>query len=135
MIKIRRGLDLPITGSPRQSIEDGPAIRSVALIGFDYHGMKPTMNVQVGDKVKLGQVLFTDKKTVGVKYTSPAAGTVSAINRGERRVLQSVVIDIEGDEAESFKTFSEAEIASADRQALVDNLVDSGLWTALRTRP
>ncbi|WGO96702.1 Na(+)-translocating NADH-quinone reductase subunit A [Saccharophagus degradans] len=135
MIKIRRGLDLPITGSPRQSIEDGPAIRSVALIGFDYHGMKPTMNVQVGDKVKLGQVLFTDKKTVGVKYTSPAAGTVSAINRGERRVLQSVVIDIEGDEAESFKTFNEAEIASADRQALVDNLVDSGLWTALRTRP
>lgn len=135
MIKIRRGLDLPITGSPRQSIEDGPAIRSVAVIGFDYHGMKPTMAVQVGDKVKLGQVLFTDKKTEGVKYTSPAAGTVSAINRGERRVLQSVVIDIEGDEAESFKTLSEADIASADRQTLVDNLVDSGLWTALRTRP
>lgn len=135
MIKIRRGLDLPITGSPRQSIEDGPAIRTVAIIGFDYHGMKPTMEVQVGDKVKLGQVLFTDKKTAGVKYTAPAAGTVSAINRGERRVLQSVVIDIEGDEAESFATLSETEIASADRQLLVDNLVDSGLWTALRTRP
>ena len=58
MIKIRRGLDLPIAGDPNQTIEDGPNIRSVALVGFDYHGMKPTMAVQVGDKVKLGQTLF-----------------------------------------------------------------------------
>jgi len=71
MIKIRRGLDLPINGAPAQSIEDGPSIRSVAVIGFDYHGMKPTMLVQVGDKVKKGQTLFTDKKTEGVKYNEP----------------------------------------------------------------
>ena len=66
MIKIRRGLDLPIAGAPAQEIEDGPSVRSVAVIGFDYHGMKPTMLVKVGDKVKEGQVLFTDKKTEGV---------------------------------------------------------------------
>ena len=135
MIKIRRGLDLPIAGAPGESIEDGPTIRSVALIGFDYHGMKPTMNVQVGDKVKLGQVLFTDKKNPGVKYTSPAAGTVSAINRGDQRVLQSVVVDVEGDEAEAFETFDSASFKSLERQVVVDNLVNSGLWTALRTRP
>ena len=99
MIKIRRGLDLPISGAPEQTIVDGPKVRSVAVIGFDYHGMKPTMAVQAGDKVKLGQLLFTDKKTEGIRYTAPAAGTVSAINRGEGRVLQSVVIDVEGDDA------------------------------------
>ena len=62
MIKVRRGLDLPISGSPEQKIFDGPAIGQVALIGSDYHGLKPTMAVKEGDRVKLGQLLFTDKK-------------------------------------------------------------------------
>lgn len=135
MIKIRRGLDLPITGAPRQEIEEGPAIRSVAVIGFDYHGMKPTMEVKVGDRVKQGQLLFTDKKTEGVRYTAPASGTVSAINRGQQRVLQSVVIDVEGEENEAFDHFDAKELSSLSRDKVVDNLVKSGLWTALRTRP
>ncbi|MDM3869919.1 Na(+)-translocating NADH-quinone reductase subunit A [Porticoccus sp. W117] len=135
MNKIRRGLDLPIAGAPEQVIQDGPAAGSVAVIGFDYHGMKPTMAVKVGDKVKLGQVLFTDKKTPGVKYTAPAAGTVSAVNRGERRVLQSVVIDVEGDEEVTFQQFDVAELGSLEREKVVETLVDSGQWQALRTRP
>jgi len=135
MIKIRRGLDLPITGAPRQSIEDGPNIRSVAVIGFDYHGMKPTMAVQQGDKVKKGQLLFTDKKTEGVRYTAPAAGTISAINRGARRVLQSVVIDIEGSESEAFAKYAPSELSKLSREKVVENLSSSGLWTAVRTRP
>lgn len=135
MIKIRRGLALPITGEPRQAIEDSPNIRSVALVGFDYHGMKPTMEVQVGDKVKVGQVLFTDKKTEGVRYTSPAAGTISAVNRGAQRIFQSIVIDVEGDDAETFASYDTAQLDGISRQDVVDNLVNSGLWTALRTRP
>ena len=135
MINIRRGLDLPISGAPEQAIVDGPQIRSVAVVGSDYHGMKPTMAVKVGDKVKLGQLLFTDKKTEGVRYTAPAAGTVAAINRGAQRVLQSVVIDVEGDEAESFSKYTVDELASLSEEQVKDNLVNSGLWTALRTRP
>ena len=133
MIKIRKGLDLPITGEPKQSIEDGPKIRTVALVGFDYHGMKPTMEVKVGEQVKIGQLLFTDKKTPGVQYTSPASGTVSAINRGAQRVFQSVVIDVEGDEALEFDRYDD--LGSLTREQVQKNLVDSGLWTALRTRP
>ena len=95
MIKLKHGLDLPITGAPAQRIEAARPVRSVAVIGFDYHGMKPTMSVQVGERVKLGQVLFSDKKTPGVVYTAPGAGTISAIHRGEQRVLQSVVIDLD----------------------------------------
>lgn len=135
MIKIRRGLDLPITGSPNQSIEDGPQVRQVALIGFDYHGMKPTMAVQVGDKVKLGQELFSDKKTPGVIYTAPASGTVSAINRGDQRVFHSLVIDVEGNDAVEFAKYSASELAGLSRESVQQNLVQSGLWTALRTRP
>jgi Na+-transporting NADH:ubiquinone oxidoreductase subunit A len=97
--------------------------------------MKPTMEVQVGDRVKLGQLLFTDKKTPGVRYTSPGAGTVSAINRGERRVLQSVVIDLDGSEEVGFRQFSDRELETLPVQDIVDALVESGVWTALRSRP
>ena len=135
MIEIKRGLDLPVTGAPAQRIEAGRPVRSVAVTGFDYHGMKPTMAVQVGDRVKLGQVLFSDKKTEGVHFTAPAAGVVSAIHRGEQRVLQSVVIDVDGDEAVEFARYNDAEIDSIEPDTVRENLLQSGLWTALRTRP
>ena len=135
MIKIDKGLDLPITGSPEQRISDGPAVKTVAVLGPDYVGMKPSMNVKVGDQVKLGQKLFADKKNEGVIYTSPGCGKVVAVNRGYRRLLQSVVIELNGDDAEVFASFKEEELASLDRDKVVSNLVESGLWTALRTRP
>lgn len=135
MVNIKEGLDLPISGSPEQKITEGNAVSKVALIGFDYVGMKPTMSVQVGDKVKKGQLLFEDKKTPGVKYTSPASGKVIEINRGEKRVFQSIVIEVSGDESIEFSKFSAAELAGLPRKQVVENLVDSGLWTAFRTRP
>jgi len=91
--------------------------------------------VREGDRVKLGQLLFTDKKTAGVRFTAPASGVVVAINRGERRVFQSLVIDIDGDEAESFTRYSADQLTSLERSLVVDNLVNSGQWVALRTRP
>ena len=135
MIKIKRGLDIPIQGSPQQTIEDAPASRAVALVGFDYVGMKPTMAVKEGDRVKLGQLLFTDKKTEGVRYTAPASGVVAAINRGAKRVLQSVVVEVDGDDAESYPVHSPDAIAGLDAAGIREQLVQSGQWTALRTRP
>ncbi|MBW2941964.1 Na(+)-translocating NADH-quinone reductase subunit A [Zhongshania aquimaris] len=135
MIKITRGLDLPISGLPDQRIEPGSKVRSVAVVGFDYVGMKPTMAVKTGDRVKTGQVLFTDKKNEGVRYTSPATGLVSAINRGEKRVLQSVVIDVEDDEYESFAKYDTSALPTLTAEQVTENLVESGLWTAFRTRP
>ncbi len=134
-IRIKKGLTLPINGSPRQSIEDGPAIARVALIGQDYVGMKPTMLVAEGDRVKLGQALFEDKKNPGVFFTSPGCGVVESINRGAKRVLQSVVIALDGDDAESFESYDDAELESLDGEIVKQNLIKSGLWTALRTRP
>jgi Na+-transporting NADH:ubiquinone oxidoreductase subunit A len=107
----------------------------VALIGFDYVGMKPSMSVKVGDKVKRGQLLFVDKKIEGVRFTAPAAGTIREINRGERRVFQSLVIDVEGDETEKFEAYSASVLSELSKDKIIENLVNSGLWTALRTRP
>lgn len=137
MIRIKRGLDLPINGAPEQAIHDARPTRSVAVLGQDFVGMKPTMEVREGDRVVLGQVLFSDKKTPGVVYTSPGTGTVRAINRGEQRVFLSVVIDLDSDESEqfTFAAYDDAAQATLSREQIVDNLVRSGLWTALRTRP
>lgn len=135
MINIKKGLDLPITGTPEQVISDSAKVTEVALVGPDYVGMKPTMAVQVGDRVKKGQVIFTDKKTEGVQYTAPAAGTVKAVNRGERRVFQSIVIEIDGNDEETFNSYSADQLGSLSAADVQDNLVKSGLWTALRTRP
>lgn len=135
MITIKKGLDLPIKGAPQQIIEDGKPVKSVAILGEEYVGMRPTMHVQVDDRVKKGQVLFEDKKNPGVMFTAPAAGVVKAINRGARRVLQSVVIDIDGDEQETFAKFSSAELLNLSREQVQKSLVESGMWTALRTRP
>ena len=132
MIKIRRGLDLPIAGKPEQVIHDGPVISQVAVVGSDYPGMKPTMAVREGDRVAMGQLLFTDKKTAGVKYTSPASGVVVAINRGERRVFQSLVIDVDGSEKEQFASYSADQLATLDRSAVVEifSIPASGLHFA-----
>ncbi|MDX7990013.1 Na(+)-translocating NADH-quinone reductase subunit A [Xenorhabdus littoralis] len=135
MIKIKKGLNLPIAGAPAQVIEDGPTIRHVALLGEEYVGMRPSMLVKEGEHVKKGQILFEDKKNPGVVFTSPASGKVVTIGRGERRVLQSVVIEVNGDEKVEFDRYDRAELSGLSREQAEKNLLASGLWTALRTRP
>jgi len=135
MITIKKGLDVPVQGAPQQVIHDGPSIKTVAMLGEEFVGMRPTMFVKVGDRVKKGQVLFEDKKNLGVKFTAQVAGIVKEINRGAKRVLQSVVIDVDGYDQKTFANFSANELSSIPREDVVKNLVDSGLWTALRTRP
>jgi Na+-transporting NADH:ubiquinone oxidoreductase subunit A len=135
MITIKKGLDVPVKGAPQQVIHDGPSIKTVATLGEEFVGMRPTMFVKVDDRVKKGQVIFEDKKNPGVKFTAQAAGVVKEINRGEKRVLQSVVIQVDGDDQEKFTSYSANKLSTLAREDVVRNLVDSGLWTALRTRP
>ena len=135
MIKIKRGLDIPLAGAPTGDLDTAVTTRAAALLGADYHGMKPTMAVQVGDVVKRGDLLFTDKKCEGVRYTSPAGGRVSAINRGAKRAFQSVVVEIDGDEAASFGQYSAEAAHELSAEAIKTQLVQSGQWTALRARP
>ena len=135
MIKLKRGLGLPISGQPSQAISEGPAIRSVALVAADYPGMQPTMKVAEGDRVVLGQPLFTDKKNPDVVYTAPATGNVRAVNRGARRVFQSLVIDVEPGSAEAVTFTAWANLNDLTREQVQKQLLVSGLWTSFRTRP
>ena len=129
MIKISKGLDLPISGSPTNTISDEPKVSSVALLSNDFIGMKPTMLVKEGETVKAGQKIFEDKKNNGVYFTSPAGGIVKDINRGDKRRFLSIEIDIK--DTEEFVNFDMDD--SVDQ--IKDCLIDSGLWNAFRTRP
>lgn len=135
MITINKGLDLPIKGGPKQQIVDASKVTRVAVLGEDYVGMRPTMKVRVGDVVSQGQTLFEDKKTPGVVFTAPCAGVVREVNRGAKRVLQSVVIEKQDGDSIDFGALEQTEIAKVERQQIVDKLVQSGQWVALRTRP
>jgi len=136
LIKTKKGLDLPITGGPEQAIfSNAGASSTVALLGPDYVGLKPSIKVSEGDKVKLGDVLFADKDYPEVVYTSPASGIVKSINRGERRSLASVVVSISGNDSVKFKSYSAGKLASLTREEVKEGLLVSGMWTSLRTRP
>ena len=134
-IKIKKGLDIPIKGQPEQLIEDGGKVTRVAAVATDVTGIQPRMAVQAGDRVRVGQALYRDKRNPDVPFTAPGTGEVIEVNRGARRALQSVVIRLDGDDAEEFDSWPSSELANLDNQAVRDNLIASGLWTTLRTRP
>jgi len=142
--KIEKGLDLPIPGKPLQVVRGTSPCTRVAVMADDFPGMKARMHVEEGQTVKRGQVLFEDRKTPGVLHTAPGAGRVIGIHRGEKRALQSVVIDLSdgerrgepaNDEFAVFESHSGAAPESLGRDQIRALLVESGLWTALRTRP
>ncbi len=116
--------------------------RRVALLADDYIGLRPTMHVAAGDYVRRGQLLFEDKKRPGVRFTAPAAGSVQAVHRGDRRSFRSVVIELSREEREgrgadavTFGAFSGRHPSGLSGDEARELLVESGLWVALRARP
>ncbi len=142
--KIKKGLNLPITGAPEQAIHAAAPVSRVGLISQDYAGLKPTMFVAEGDTVKRGQPVFEDKKRPGVVHTAPGAGKVVAINRGDKRAFLSLVIELSdreragapgSGEQQTFSKYSGKPIPALSREDVRALLLESGLWTAFRTRP
>ena len=105
------------------------------LLGADYPGLKPALKVDIGDRVALGQTLFEDKQSPGVRFAAPAGGTVSAIHRGARRSLVSVVISVDASIAPIEFAAAARARARPDAESVRELLLEAGLWPALRTRP
>jgi Na+-transporting NADH:ubiquinone oxidoreductase subunit A len=143
--QIKKGLDVPISGAPKQELPDAPTPTTrVAIVAGDFVGMKPRMAVIEGDQVKRGQLLFEDRKAEGVRHTSPGAGTVVAVNRGAKRAFQSIVIELTeserageptADDLQTFESYTGTAVADMSGDAVRALLVESGEWTALRARP
>ncbi|MGD8977563.1 MAG: NADH:ubiquinone reductase (Na(+)-transporting) subunit A, partial [Gammaproteobacteria bacterium] len=110
-IRLKRGLDLPLEGEPEQVIHDAARVPRVAVMGRSFIGLKPAMLVEEGDRVRLGQPLFSDKQNPRVSIVAPGSGTIKTIHRGARRVLQSIIIELdEHEEAREFRAWPREQI-------------------------
>lgn len=134
-ITIRKGLTIPIEGRPTQEICDGANVTSVAVVATDMDGLRPSMTVSEGDHVRAGQTLFVSKQNPDVGFIAPGTGIISAINRGAKRALQSVVIRLDGDDVETFQSFDANTLPTLKDNKVREVMLASGLWTAFRTRP
>ena len=124
MIKIKKGLDLPIEGAAEKRTTDARSIACYGIKPTDFVGLVPRLLVGEGDEVKVGDALFCDKRDERIRFTSPVAGRVKAVVRGQKRLLLAVVVE------------------KHDEQALLrfdgdvkERMMQTGLWTALRQRP
>ncbi len=134
MISVSKGLDIPLKGKPSIEFDTTTSSELVGITGPDFVGMKPSILVKPGEKVKTGQAVFACKKTEGLVFTSPVSGEVVEVVRGARRAFQTLVIKQDGsDEHVSFAHYSDS--AAKDSESIRKLLVESGLWTALRERP
>ena len=128
MIKTKKGLNLPISGDPSTEVDSSTSINSIAVLGSDYVGLKPTMMVNEGDAILSGQKLFENKKNPGTFITAPSSGTVKSINRGDKRRFLSLIIELDN-------SLEELKFDHNNYSSSIDFLIDSGALSYFRTRP
>ena len=133
VIRIKRGLNIPLRGSAEKILQTPSRAPEYAVKPPDFHGLFPKMMVEEGERVKAGSPLFYDKYNEDVLFTAPVSGTYTRLVRGaKRRILE---IRIEPDADDDYIDFGAADPASVSREEIVDKLLKSGLWPAIRQRP
>ena len=133
IIKLRKGLDINLQGQAAESLVELPMAKEYAVSPLDYEGVTPKLLVKVGDKVKAGTPLFFDKNNTRVLYCSPVSGTVSAVNRGEKRKILNVTVA--ADATQESEQFATLDLQKASREDVIEVLLKSGLWTMIMQRP
>lgn len=131
-VKLKRGLDIKISGVPEKTLTSMPDSLYYGVKPIDFPGLTPKLNVKVGDKVMAGSPLFHDKLHPEVLFTSPVSGTVTQVTRGDRRKMLEVVVEKSGDQ---FIDFGKSDPSALSRDQIKESLLKSGLWPAIRQRP
>ena len=133
IIKLRKGLDINLQGQAAEVTVDAPLASEYAVSPLDFENVTPKLLVKVGDKVKAGTPLFFDKNNTRVLYCSPVSGTVSAVNRGEKRKILNVTVA--ADKEQVSEEFAVLDLKKASREDVIEMLLKSGLWTTILQRP
>lgn len=136
-IKIKKGHRVRMAGAPSNTLENLADPPQIAFLPAKIPYIKPRLKVAEGDTVKIGSILFEDKRNPDFKFLSPAGGVVRAVQFGPRRVIESIVIDrdMKNEARVQFPSVSDAELAAMDRQKLVEHILAGGLWWVFRQLP
>jgi Na+-transporting NADH:ubiquinone oxidoreductase subunit A len=146
--RLKKGLELPLAGAPSPQIDASAVVSRVAHVGSDCIGVKrlPSLEIEVGDRVRLGQPISRRKAYREIAATAPGSGVVEAIHRGPRRVLETIVIRLDrprdgndplppASDQETFNAYGAGELETLSSAQVRENLLASGSWLAFRTRP
>lgn len=133
VIKITKGLDIPLAGKSEKVFGQIQLPELFAIKPTDFHGVFPKMVVKEGDEVKIGSTLFFDKTHPEIKFVSPVSGSIKGVNRGARRRILEVIIQNDG--KDEFVDFGTADPLKIERRDIIERLLESGAWPYFRQRP
>lgn len=134
--KVIEGRNIKIKGTAKKEIVDLALPKQAAIQPPDFKGLKPRVVVKVGDYVKVGSPIISDKVIEGLKIVSPVSGKITAVNRGDKRALIDIIIESDGNqEAESFQKFDKNSLGSISREDIIKTILNGGMWPCLRQRP
>lgn len=132
-IRLKKGLDIPLAGAAPAKISETVAPDLVAIKPTDFKALVPKLAVKEGDAVKAGDALFVDKMCPSIRFCSPVSGVVQAVVRGDKRKLLAVVV--KADKEQQSVKYNAVDLAKMDRKAVVDLLLERGLWPMIKQRP
>jgi Na+-transporting NADH:ubiquinone oxidoreductase subunit A len=132
-IKIKKGLQIPLLGKPEETLLGSITSEYVQVCPEDFQGITPKLKVKVGDAVKAGQALFFSKMHPDMMIASPVSGTVTAINRGEKRRILNVTV--KADKENTYVEYGKSEIGTLPPEAIKKRLLDAGIWFVIKQRP
>jgi Na+-transporting NADH:ubiquinone oxidoreductase subunit A len=131
-IRLKKGLNINLKGEADKVYASIPQSDLFSLKPTDFHGLTPKLTVKAGDKVKAGSCIFFDKYNEKVRFSSPVSGEVTDIIRGaKRRILE---VKLKADTETKYESFSTLD-ASANREQIIEGLLESGVWPFIRQKP
>jgi len=132
-IKLKKGLDIRLVGEAEKSISSTDYPTEFALKPSDFNGLTPKLLVKEGDEIKIGSPVFYNKNDERIVITSAVSGTVKAIIRGEKRVIQE--IQITASAKQEYIDFGKENPSQSDKKQITEKLLKSGIWAYIRQRP
>ena len=133
VIKIKKGLDINLKGKASEVLLNGGKSDTYAIVPDFYSGVLPKVVAKVGDKVKAGSVLMIDKNRPEIKFVSPVSGEVTAVNRGAKRKVLSIVVT--PDAQIEYEEFGKKNVASLKGDEVKEAMLNAGMWPFVMQRP
>ena len=133
VIKLRKGLDINLTGRAQEQMLPMISPTEYAVVPDDFPGLTPKVTVREGDHVRTGDPLFVDKGCTEVSFASPVSGTVTAVERGERRKVLRV--KIAPDAQQEYADFGVKDVAGLTADNVKESLLQAGLFGYINQLP